>query len=98
LTVDKYIAFSKGADLFIHDAEYTDEEYRTTVEWGHTTYTQALDLAIKAGVKKFGLFHLNQDRSDDDMDDIISKCRKRLKREKIKMECFGVAADMTFNL
>jgi len=98
LTVDEYLSFSKGADLFIHDAEYTDEEYRTTVEWGHTTYTQALDLAIKAGVKKFGLFHLNQDRSDDDMDEIVNKCRARLKREKINMECFGVAADMTFNL
>ncbi len=98
LTVDEYLAFSKGADLFFHDAEYTDEEYRTTVEWGHTTYTQALDLAIKARVKQFGLFHLNQDRSDDDMDAIVNRCKERLSRENIKMACFGVAAGMTFTL
>ncbi len=98
LTPDEYLAFSKDADLFLHDAEYTDEEYRDTIEWGHSTYTQALDLAIKAGVKKFGLFHLNQDRSDDDMDDIVNKCKERLNREKINMECFAVAADSTFTL
>ncbi len=98
LTPDDYLAFSKGADLLIHDAEYTDEEYQTTIEWGHSTYTQALDLAIKAGVKKFGLFHLNQDRSDDAMDDIVNKCKERINREGIKMECFAVAADMTFTL
>ncbi len=98
LTPDEYLPFAKDADLFIHDAEYTDEEYQTTVEWGHSTYTQALDLAIKSRVKKFGLFHLNQDRSDDAMDAIVKSCRERLRRENIEMECFAVGADMTFEL
>jgi len=93
-----YLEFSRGADLLIHDAEYTDQEYASTVEWGHSTYTQALDLAIQAGVKQFGLFHLNQDRSDDDMDAIVDECRQRLKRENITMDCFAVGADDTFTL
>ncbi|MCP3950781.1 MAG: MBL fold metallo-hydrolase, partial [Desulfobacterales bacterium] len=93
-----YLEFARGADLLIHDAEYTDEEYKTTIEWGHSTYTQALDLAIQAGVKQFGLFHLNQDRSDAAMDAIVDKCRKRLNREKVSMDCFAVGADDTFTL
>jgi len=98
LVPDDYLEFARGADLFIHDAEYTEEEYKETIEWGHSTYTQALDLAIKAEVKQFGLFHLNQDRSDDGMDAIVAKCRERLKKEKIGMNCFAVAADDTFQL
>jgi ribonuclease BN (tRNA processing enzyme) len=93
-----YLAFARGADLFIHDAEYTDDEYKKTIEWGHSTYTQALDLAIQAGVKQFGLFHLNQDRSDTAMDAIVAECRQRLKREKVSMDCFAVAADDSFQL
>jgi len=98
LPPDDYLEFSRGADLLIHDAEYTDEEYKSTIEWGHSTYTQALDLAIQAGVKRFGLFHLNQERSDDAVDVIVDKCRKRLKREKITMDCFAVGTDDTFML
>jgi len=98
LTPDAYIDFARGADLLIHDAEYTDEEYKTTIEWGHSTYTQALDLAIKANVKQFGMFHLNQDRSDAAVDAIVDKCRKHLKQKKITMDCFAVGADDTFEL
>ena len=98
LTPYAYLDFARGADLLIHDAEYTDEEYKTTIEWGHSTYTQALDLAIQAGVKQFGLFHLNQDRSDAAVDAIVDRCRKRLKREKITMDCFAVGMNDTFEL
>ena len=44
------------------------------------------------------MFHLNQDRSDDAVDGIVDKCRERLKREKITMDCFAVGADDTFEL
>jgi len=98
LTRDAYLEFSRGADLLFHDAEYTDTEYETAIEWGHSTYNQALDLAMAAGVKRFGLFHLNQDRTDEAVDAIVDKCRTRLDREKVDMECFAVAADDTFEL
>ena len=60
LTFDAYLKFAAGANLLIHDAEYTVEEYKTRVEWGHSVYTDALELALQAGVKSLGLFHLNQ--------------------------------------
>jgi len=53
---------------------------------------------MAAGVKRFGLFHLNQDRTDEAVDAIVDKCRTRLDREKVDMECFAVAADDTFEL
>lgn len=98
LHYDDYLAFSTGADLLIHDAEYTPVEYETFIEWGHSSYQQAIDLAIDSNVKKLGLFHTNQDRSDDAMDEIVADCRRIISDRNKHIECFSTASDMTFNL
>ncbi len=90
LSFDSYVEFARGADLLIHDAEYTPEEYDLTRGWGHSTYPRALELAIKAGVKSFALYHHNQDRSDAAQDAIVERCREILAEKKIDMECFGM--------
>ena len=93
-----YVNFSSGADLLIHDAEYTPEEYKTYIDWGHSVYTDVLNLAIEAGVKKLGLFHLNQERTDREMNKIVKTCRKIIADKSMNMECFAVGCDMTFEL
>ena len=98
LPKDHYIEFADGADLLFHDAEYTPEEYESKVLWGHSAYTEAVDLAIKAGVKKLGLFHLNQERVDDEVDRIVDQSRHMISSAGHQLECFAVAADMTFEL
>ncbi len=98
LPFEDYLAFSSGADLLIHDAEYTPEEYKTFVDWGHSVYTDALDLAQKAGVKKLGLFHLNQERTDDEMDVIVNDCRDLITKKGHNLESVGVASDMEFEI
>jgi len=98
LTLDDYAAFSAGVDFLIHDAEFTPQEYQTYLEWGHSSYADVLELAFKAGVKKLGLFHLNQDRTDADMDRIVDICRHRIMREGFDFECLAVGSDMSFDV
>jgi phosphoribosyl 1,2-cyclic phosphodiesterase len=98
LSSQAYLDFSKGADLLIHDGEYTPQEYETKIEWGHSTYTDALDLALKAGVNRLGLFHINQERFDPEMDMIVDACRRRIKENGSRLECFAVSEDMAFML
>ncbi len=98
LEPEKYMEFSTGADLLIHDAEFTPEEYGTTIDWGHSVYTEVVDLALNANVKKLGLFHLNQDRTDDDMDRIVEECNKTTSEKNADLECFAVGTDMVFEL
>ena len=98
LTFEDYLEFSSGADLLIHDAEYTPEEYKTYLDWGHSDYTDTLDLAQKAAVKKLGLFHLNQERTDKEMDRIVKDCRRRITANGSSLDCVGVAGDMVFEL
>lgn len=85
-----YLAFSEGADLLVHDAEYTAEQYAMTKGWGHSLYTDALRLAMEAGVKQFGLFHHNQDRTDKEQDRIVADCRRIAEKEKKTITCFAL--------
>jgi ribonuclease BN (tRNA processing enzyme) len=94
----EYLAFCDGADLLMHDAEYTPQEYKLLIEWGHSSYKDVLDLAFKADVKQLGLFHHNQERTDDEVDEIVDACQKIIAKRKRKLNCFAVGSDMTFEL
>lgn len=98
LTYQDYVDFVRGADLLFHDAEYTPAEYEYKVLWGHSSYSEAVSLALDAGVKQLGLFHLNQERTDDQVDDIVYECRRLIAARGGQLDCFAVAADMIIEL
>ncbi len=93
-----YVNFSLQVDLLIHDAEYEEADYEKTKTWGHSVYKRALQLAIDARVKKFGLFHHNQERSDAAVDEIVADCRRIIKEQGANLECFAVHQDMEIHL
>jgi phosphoribosyl 1,2-cyclic phosphodiesterase len=94
-----YRDFSAGADLLVHDAEFTDEEYnKRTKTWGHSVYRDALRLALEARVRKFGLFHHNQERSDEGVDEIVADCRKIVSSSNEELECFAVHQGLEIEL
>lgn len=96
--LDDYICFARDADLLFHDAEFTPDEYRLRRGWGHSTYTDALDLGLRSGVKRLGLFHLNQNRTDRQLDQIQADCRARIKSKGATLDCFAVACNRMFTL
>lgn len=95
---EEYAAFAEEADLLIHDAEFTPQEYAITKTWGHSTYLDALNLALAAKVKRFGLFHHNRDRSDGDLDGIVQRCHEIICEEGNEMECFALTQDCELGL
>ena len=70
-------ALVEGADLLIHDAQYTDEEYATHVGWGHSSVSQVMAFAEMAGVKHVVLFHHDPVRADKELDDILADSRAK---------------------
>jgi len=71
LRFDDYARFSAGADILFHDAEYTPAEYeRYSRGWGHTICGETVKLGVKAEVGRIVLWHLNQDRTDDQLDEM----------------------------
>lgn len=93
-----YVDFSSGADLLMHDAEYTKEDYKIKKGWGHSVYKDALKLAMEANVKRFGLFHHNQERVDKNLDKIVRDCRRIIKNSKSNLKCFAVYEEMEIRL
>jgi phosphoribosyl 1,2-cyclic phosphodiesterase len=61
-----------GADLVIHDAQYTEEEYRAKATWGHSTVSYAVHVAAQAGARRLALFHHDPRHTDDDIDRMLA--------------------------
>jgi phosphoribosyl 1,2-cyclic phosphodiesterase len=73
--------FSRGADIILYDAMYSEDEYRgrgssPKIGWGHSTWESAVLLADKAKAKRLVLFHHDPTRSDADLDAMLKQVRK----------------------
>jgi phosphoribosyl 1,2-cyclic phosphodiesterase len=74
---DNVLHLARGADYFIYDATYTDEEYHhpktPKVGWGHSTWQVGVELAKAAGVRNLVIFHHDPSHDDDFLDDVEAK-------------------------
>src|SRR6266851_1241749 len=71
----RHARFMAGADLVIHDAQYTPEEYESRKTWGHSTYEYVVDVAAAAGVKRIALTHHDPEHNDLLVADIEQRAR-----------------------
>jgi phosphoribosyl 1,2-cyclic phosphodiesterase len=71
--------FIEGADLLIHDAQYTAAEYPSKVGWGHSSIEFVVKLAQLANVKHVILTHHDPLRTDEALNGIVEKVRNGLK-------------------
>ncbi|MBI2923623.1 MAG: MBL fold metallo-hydrolase [Planctomycetes bacterium] len=69
------ISLARDADLLIHDATYTPDDYPPRAGWGHCSWEHALALAERAGAKRLALFHHAPDRTDDEVDVLVAMAR-----------------------
>lgn len=68
---EKLLRFMEGADIVIHDSQYTAKEYNASkVGWGHSSYEYAINAAHRARVKKLLLFHHDPNRSDTELQEL----------------------------
>jgi phosphoribosyl 1,2-cyclic phosphodiesterase len=61
-------ALARDADLLLHDAQYSLEEYREHVGWGHSAVEHTLAFARLARVAHLVTFHHDPGHSDDTVD------------------------------
>lgn len=76
----RILEFMRGADVVIHDSQYTQKEYKKNrMGWGHSTYEWAINSAQKAGVKTLVLTHHDPERTDDQLDELETTYRNLVK-------------------
>jgi CheY-like chemotaxis protein len=71
----RHAAFMQDADVVVHEAQYTTEEYPAKRNWGHSTYNYVAGVAAAAGVKRLFLTHHDPMHNDDFLDGIELKTR-----------------------
>jgi CheY-like chemotaxis protein len=72
----RHAKFMAGADLVIHDAQYTPEEYPSKKTWGHSPYDYVVRIAAAAGVRRLALTHHDPNHDDDFVAEIERKARE----------------------
>jgi phosphoribosyl 1,2-cyclic phosphodiesterase len=94
----KLVQWVSGAKLLVHDTTYTAEEYDHYRGWGHSTYDDALALAIEAGVETLVLFHHKPERSDEELDSRVEACREIVKQRGVQLQIEAAAEGMSLTV
>ncbi len=94
----RHVRFLSGADLLIHDAQYTAAEYTAKKGWGHSTVGYAADTALSAGVRRLALFHHDPMRSDTELDELVVRARERVAKGSPAIEVFAAAEGQVLEL
>ena len=94
----RYADFMAGADLVIHDSQYTAIEYASKVGWGHSPVEYAVRVCRNAGVKRLALTHYDPLRDDAAVDRILEEVRLRLRGDGSSLEVLGAAEGLTLDL
>lgn len=66
-------ALAEGADLLIHDAQYTSPEYQARKGFGHSSIRQTFQFAALTNVRNLVPFHHDPTHCDDDLDAMLEE-------------------------
>lgn len=69
-----------GADVLIHDSQYTDEEYRTRVGWGHASIEHIAGFVRETDPGRVLMFHHDPSHDDDMLDAMRADAERRVGR------------------
>jgi len=95
---ERFVEFVRGAKVMVHDTTYTTEEYDHHRGWGHSTYRDAVELALQAGVGTLVLFHHEPRRTDDEVDRRAEECRAMVRERGGTLEVVAAAEGLTLTV
>ena len=95
---EQLVNFVSGASVLIHDTMYTREEYDHHRGWGHSTYEDAVELALDAGVERLVLFHHKPERTDDEVFRRMQECRALVARRGRNLAVIAAAEGLTLTV
>lgn len=81
--------FVAGADLYIGEAQYTDEEYPAKIGWGHSSLSATVEVALAAGVRSLALFHHDPMHGDGVVGAMVQTARRMIAERGSSLACFA---------
>lgn len=95
---DDLVEFVRGAQVLVHDTMYTAQEYDHFRGWGHSTYDDAVALALDGEVERLVLYHHKPERSDDEVDRCVAECRALAQQRGGRLEVLAAAEGMSLTV
>ncbi len=92
------VEYVRGCDVLILDTQYTDEEYKSHIGWGHGSLSSAVALALDAQVKKLVLFHHDPTHDDALIEGMAETARKLVAAagKPLEVDAAREGAEITF--
>ncbi len=93
------VEFLQGCEVLILDTQYTDEEYKSHLGWGHGSLSSGVALALDAKVQKLVLFHHDPAHDDAILDKMAENARKLVAASgqilEVETACEGAETALT---
>jgi len=85
----RLVQFLHGSDILILDAQYSDQEYKNHVGWGHGSISSAVSLALEADIQTLLLFHHDPSHDDEMVDTMVESARELAAKSGRSLEVAG---------
>ena len=82
------IEFCSDCDTLIHEAQYTPDDYKNKVGWGHSSLTNAAILVKHAGIREWVVTHHDPSHTDDYLLEKLEMHRNVLKHMGLTTRVF----------
>ncbi|MBF0159306.1 MAG: response regulator [Magnetococcales bacterium] len=86
---DRLTRFIRNSDALIIDSTYTETEYASRVDWGHSSVNNVTELAHRGEVKGLYLYHHDPDQTDAHIDKKLEQSQQLLASLGSKTCCFA---------
>ena len=94
----KFVEFLSGVDLLIHDAMYKPADLDRHRGWGHSSWEEAVDLAVEAKVERLVLFHHRPEHDDAAMDEVVEAAQSAVEERGVSLEVLAATEGMKLTL
>jgi phosphoribosyl 1,2-cyclic phosphodiesterase/CheY-like chemotaxis protein len=95
---EAFVTFVSGANLYIGEAQYTDEEYPQKIGWGHSPLSATVEVALKAGVGALALFHHDPMHGDDVVAAMEAEAQRIAQSRGATLRCFAAREGQTVEI
>jgi phosphoribosyl 1,2-cyclic phosphodiesterase len=95
---EELVRFVSGVDLYIGEAQYTDDEYRGRVGWGHSSLSATVGVALRGAVKSLALFHHDPMHTDEIVAEMLDKATRLIDGEQSAVRCFAASEGLSIEV
>jgi phosphoribosyl 1,2-cyclic phosphodiesterase len=69
-------AVANGADILLHDSQYTEDEYNQRVGWGHSSVVHVVTFAQVVEARQLVMFHHDPLHTDDMLEELLERAKE----------------------